>query len=340
MANLSVESQASRIPFYEQVVRDVRAIPGVVSTGLVEDLFVSGVPSGPITIEGHGSFEPIVTSLRIDAIAGDFLRTVGVPLREGRAFSPADGPDAPPVAIVNETMARRFWPGGSPVGRRFRVGEDSNVPWIEVVGVVADMYRQGPEKAPIPQAFRPYVQAPSRNMVLLVRTAGPVPGLAAAVRTRIAPIDRTVPLYSVTTVAKALDRYLLQRRFQSVLLGLFSAIALLLATIGIYGLIQYSVSQRTREIGVRIALGGTSGRMVAMILLQGLALAVPGLAVGMGCALLLSRALSSLFFSVAASDGASIVVTSIVLLLAAMLACCIPARRAAKVDPMTALRRG
>jgi putative ABC transport system permease protein len=340
MANLSVESPAGRVPFYDQVVRDVCAIPGVVSTGLVEDLFVGGAPSTPITIDGRGSVEPTVTSLRVDAIAGDFLRTMRVPLRAGRGFTLADGPDAPPVALVNETMARRFWPGESPLGRRFRLGADSSTPWIEVVGVVADMSRQGPEKAPFPQAFRPYGQAPSRNMVLLVRTDEPAPGLATAVRTRIAAIDRTVPLYSVTTVADALDRYLLQRRFQTVLLGLFSAIALLLAAIGVYGLIQYSVSQRTREIGVRIALGGTSGRMVAMILRQGLALAVPGLAAGMGCALLLSRALSSLFFGVAASDGASIVVTSAVLLLTTALACYLPARRAAKVDPMTALRRG
>jgi putative ABC transport system permease protein len=278
--------------------------------------------------------------LRVDAIAGDFFHTMGVPLREGRGFSPADGTYAPPVAIVNETMARRFWPVESPVGRRFRLGGDSNAPWIEVVGVVPDMYRQGPEKAPVPRAFRPYLQAPSRNMVLLIRTDEPVPGLAAAVRTRVAEIDRTVPLYSVTTVTEALDRYLLQRRFQTSQLGLFSAIALLLAAIGIYGLIQYSVSQRTREIGVRIALGGTSGRMIAMVVRQGMALAIPGLALGMGCALLLSRALSSLFFGVAAADGMSIVVTPIILLLAAALACYLPARRAAKVDPMVALRRG
>jgi len=165
-----------------------------------------------------------------------------------------------------------------------------------------------------------------------------VPGLAAAVRSRIAAIDRTVPLYMVTTVKEALDRYLVQRRFQTVLLGLFAAIALLLAAIGIYGLIQFSVSQRTREIGVRIALGGTSGRVVSMILRQGLFLALPGLAVGMGCALLLSRALSALFFGVGAADATSMVVTAVVLLLTTAMACYIPARRAARVDPMTALR--
>lgn len=341
MANLSVESSAQRIPFYEQVVRDVRTIPGVGAVGLVEDLFISGAPSRPVTIEGRGAGEPAVTPLRIDAIAGDLFHTLGVPLREGRGFSPADGPDAPPVAIVNETMARRFWPGESPLGKRFRTGgPQSEAPWTEVVGVMADMYRQGPERAPIPQAFRPYVQEPSRNMVLLIRTAQPAPGLAAAVRARLAAIDRTVPLYSVTTVAEASARYLLQRRFQTVLLGLFSAIALLLAALGIYGLIQYSVAQRTREIGVRIALGGSSGRVVAMVLRQGLAVAVPGLAMGMTGALLLSHALSSLFFGVAASDWTSIVVTSAVLLLAATLACYLPARRAARIDPLTALRQG
>jgi putative ABC transport system permease protein len=339
MANLSVESAANRMPFYEQVVREVRTIPGVAADGLVEDLFISGAPSRPITIEGSGATGPVLAPLRIDAVEGEFFPTLGISVREGRSFAPADGAGTVPVAIVNEAMARRFWPGESPVGKRFRTGDPrSGAPWIEVVGVVSDMYRQGPEKTPIPQAFRPYTQAPSRNMVLLIRTDRPVPGLAATVRSRIATIDRTVPLYMVTTVKEALDRYLLQRRFQTVLLGLFAAIALLLAAIGIYGLIQFSVSQRTREIGVRIALGGTPGRVVSMVMRQGLFLALPGLAAGMGCALLLSRALSALFFGVGAADTTSIVVTAAVLLLTTAVACYIPARRAARVDPMTALR--
>jgi putative ABC transport system permease protein len=147
-----------------------------------------------------------------------------------------------------------------------------------------------------------------------------------------------VPLYRITTVAEALDRYLVQRRFQTILLGLFSAIALILAAVGIYGLIQYSVAQRTREIGVRIALGAVSERVVLMILRQGLTVALPGLAAGIVCALWLSEAIAALLFGVAAADLTNIVVTSGILLLTTLVACYVPARRAAGVDPMTALR--
>jgi putative ABC transport system permease protein len=339
MANLSVESSSDRIAFYEQAVQDVRAIPGVRATGIVEDLFISGAPNREVTIEGSASAETAFVPMRIDAIAGDFFEAAGVPLRAGRGFSRDDGADATPVAIVNETMARRFWPGETPVGKRFHSGgPQSGAPWIEVVGVVGDMYREGPEKAPIPQVFRPYVQEPSRNMVLLVRTDQPASDLASAVRTRIAAVDRTVPLYRVTTVAQAMEQYLLQRRFQTILLGLFSAIALALAAAGIYGLIQYSVAHRTREIGVRMALGAVSERVVLMVLRQGMAAVLPGLAVGIGCALWLSTALSALLFGVAVFDLMNVVVTSGVLLLTTLLACYLPARRAARVDPLTALR--
>ena len=175
-------------------------------------------------------------------------------------------------------------------------------------------------------------------MILLARTDGPPAALATAIRSRIAAIDRGVPLYAVGTVSDALDGYLLRRRFQTLLLGLFSAIALVLAAVGIYGLIQYSVAQRTREIGVRMALGGTSGQVVSMILRQGLAVALPGLAAGMVCALLLARALSALLFGVAATDLANVLVTAGILLATTLLACWLPARRASRIDPMTALR--
>jgi predicted permease len=339
MAQLSVEAPSRRRPFYEQVVAEVRSIPGVAAAGIVEEVFIGGAPTAPIMVEGSASVEPTFAPMRFDAIAGDFFATLGVPLREGRVLTASDGAESVPVAVVNETMARRFWPGQSAVGKRFRAGAaDAGAPWLEVVGVVGDMRRQGLEQTPIAQVFRPYAQEPSRNMVLLIRAEPGAPDLIASVRTRIAAIDGTVPLYGITTLAQAMDRYLVQRRFQTLLLGLFSAIALTLAAVGVYGLIQYSVMQRTREIGVRVALGGTSGHVLSMVLRQGLTVALQGLAVGIVVALLLSERLSALFFGVAAADLGSIVVTSGVLLLATLVACWLPARRAARVDPMTALR--
>jgi putative ABC transport system permease protein len=339
MANLSVASPDRRAAFYEQVTQDVQSIAGVTAAGIVEDLFISGAPNRPILIEHRGADRATFEEIRIDAVAGRFFEAVGVPLRQGRAFAPADRAGSAPVAIINETMARRFWPGESPIGRRFRTGDpEADAPWLEIVGVVADMYRQGFERAPIPQVFRPYAQAPSRNMNLLVRSETPPAALTPAIRARIADIDRAVPLYHVTTVSQALDGYLVQRRFQTFLLGLFSTIALVLAAIGIYGLMAYSVARRTHEMGVRVALGARSQRLIFMILRQGIALAMVGLAAGMLCALWVSDAISALLFGVDVSDPTNIVVSSGVLLITALIACYIPARRAARVDPMTALR--
>jgi putative ABC transport system permease protein len=339
IANLSVESAPDRVPFYEQVVERVGALPGVQVVGILEDLFISGAPSLAITAEGSGAAELAREEVRIDAIAGDLFATLAVEMIEGRDFSAADGAESPPVAIVNETMARRLWPGETAVGNRFRVGSPSSgAAWIEVVGVMADMRRQGFERAPIAQAFVPYARAPSRNMNLLVRTDGPVPGLPAAIRTSIAEIDRTVPLYRITTVDEALETYLGPRRSQTFLLGFFSVIALFLAAIGIYGLVQYSVAQRTREMGVRIALGARFERMALMIMGEGLIMALFGLAVGIGLAVWLSSMAGALLFDVAPSDMTSILVTSAILLVTTLLACWVPASRAGRVDPVVALR--
>lgn len=335
MANLRVGSSSDRVAVYRQVVQSVGSLPGVNAVSLVEDLFISGAPSQAVETEQGDAAEPIPQELRIDAIDGPFFRTLGISILEGRDFTPADDAGAVPVAIINETMAGRLWPGRSPVGRRFRT---PGSPWIEVVGVVANMRRQGFEREPIAQAFRPYAQSPSGGMNILVRTDGAVPGLAAAIRTTVAAIDRTVPMYFVTTVDEALDRYLGPRRFQVVLLGLFSTVALLLAAIGIYGLVQYSVSRRTREVGIRMAVGAQSTELLRMVLVEGLTPATLGLAVGMASAFILSRAISPLLFDVRPSDPTTIVVTAAVLLSAATVACFIPARRAARVDPVTALR--
>lgn len=339
MASMSLETSTDAVAFYEQVVENVRTIPGVRSASVVEEVFISGAPNRMISVEGRAPTEARREPMRIDAVVGDYFQTIGAPLLEGRALSRSDHADAVPVAIINETMAQRFWPGETPVGKRFRTGgPESEAPWIEVVGVVGDMRREGLEMAPISQAFRPYAQAPSRSMMVVVRTDQPVPGLAETVRTRVAEIDRTVPLSSMTTVSRELDRQLLQRRFQTLLLGLFSAMALILAAAGIYGLVQHSVSLRTREIGVRVALGALSSDLIVMVIRQGLVLALPGVAAGLLCALWLSDVLSGLLFGVAATDLTSIAVTVGVLLLTTVAACYIPARRAAGVDPVVALK--
>jgi predicted permease len=340
MANLSIAPSDTRATFHTEMLREVQAIPGVLAAGIIEDLFISGAPNGEITIEGRAADATRFEAIRSDAIAGEFFRSIGVTLLAGREFSGSDDAEAPPVAIINETMARRFWPGESPLHRRFRPGgEDSDAVWIEVVGLVGDMHRQGLEAVPIAQVFRPWSQSPSRSMNLLVKSDGRESELAATVRSRIAAIDGTVPLYRVTTVAQTLDGYLSQRRFQTFLLGLFSAIALTLAAVGIYGLIQHSVARRTHELGVRIALGARPGGLVLKIVREGLLLATVGVAAGMACALWLSDAVSGLLFGVPASDPVSIVVTSVVLLLTALVACYVPARRVLRIDPALSLRQ-
>jgi putative ABC transport system permease protein len=335
LTNLSVPSASDRSGVYRRVVEEVGALPGVSEASVVEDLFIGGAPNRAITVESAEDLEPVVEELRIDAIDGAFFRVLRVPLLRGRDFGAADGASSVPVAIVNETMARRLWPGQDAVGKHFRT---EGPEWIEVVGVVPDLRRQGFERAPIAQAFRPYAQAPSRNMNLLVRTDGLAPGLADALRTAVAGIDRTVVVPDVTTVTDALDRYLVERRFQTTLLGAFSLIALVLAAIGIYGLVQYSVSQRTREVGLRIAVGARPGEVVGMMLRQGLAPAVVGMALGMMIALGLSRAVAPLLFDVTPSDPASVTLTAAVLFVTSALACWLPARRATRVDPAAALR--
>jgi putative ABC transport system permease protein len=339
IANLSVDEESRRLSFYEQTLREVQAIPGVRAAGIIEDLFISGAPNRAITIEGRAADEARFEEIRFDAIDGDVFRAVGVRVLEGRAFSPGDAADAAPVAIINETMARAFWPGESPIGKRFRTGgPEAQAPWIEVVGLIDDMRRQGLEREPIAQVFRPFIQEPSRNMNLLVRSELPVSTLTATVRARLAEIDRSVPLYNVRTVEQALDRYLLPRQFQTFLLATFSAIALILAAVGVYGLMQHSVSRRAHELGVRVALGASARRLLLMVMGQALALALPGLAAGMLGAVWLSDAASALLFGVTAMEWANIVVPAGLLVTTALVASYLPARRAAGTDPIAVLR--
>ncbi|HEX6648806.1 MAG TPA: FtsX-like permease family protein, partial [Pyrinomonadaceae bacterium] len=327
--------------FYQQVNERIRTLPGVESVGLSEEILISGNPEEFITLE-HASpnqSEPERIPLRRDDISEGFFQTLRVPLRSGRYFTAQDNQSSIPVTIINETMARRFWPGEVALGKRFKLGAaNSEARWLTVVGIVGDMRRQGMEREPIAQMFLPHQQSPSRRMNVLVRTTIEPTQLFATVSKEIRAIDKTVLIYGGSTLEERLAAAVAQRRFQMWLLTLFSALALVLAAIGIYGLLHQSVALRTREIGTRMALGAQSRDVLRLIVGHGLTLALCGIGIGWLAALWLMRLLSGLLFGVTPTDTTTFVSVPVLLLAVALLASYLPARRATKVDPMVALR--
>jgi putative ABC transport system permease protein len=245
------------------------------------------------------------------------------------------------VAIVSDAMARRSWPGQDPVGRRFMFGaRDSGAPWFIVVGVVGDMRRQGPEREALPQIFVSLAQnPPSRNVGLFVRTSSDDPlAMAGAVRAAVGRVEKNAAISGVAPLEQQLGSYLTQRRFQTSLLTGFSVVALLMAAVGIYGLIQYSIATRTREIGLRMAIGARPGEIFRMIISEGLTLSLTGVAIGLVGAFWLGGAGSSLLLGVTASDPLTFTTVSLLLTAVALAACYFPARRAMRLDPIRALR--
>lgn len=330
-----------RSAFYERILEEFESLPGVERAAIVGDLFIGGNAEQTITVEGAGRPEPARLRFRLDEASSGFFEALGVPLLRGRFFNSGDGPGAARVAVINENMARRLWPGRDPIGRRFKLGEpDSPAPWHTIVGVAGDMRRQGIENAPIPQVFEPLAQNPSRLATLLVRTTAADPlSVAGAVRAAVRRVDRHVPLYMVSSLEQRRGEFLAQRRFQTLLLTCFSVVALLMAAIGIYGLIQYSVTARTPEIGIRMAIGAKAGEIFRMIIGEGLTLCLAGLLIGLGGALGLSHAGSALLYGVAATDPVTFAAVSLLLTATGAAACYLPARRAMKIEPLAALRR-
>jgi putative ABC transport system permease protein len=275
-----------------------------------------------------------------DEVSADFFKTLRTPLLSGRFFAIGDGPEAPRVAMVNEAMARRAWAGRDPVGRRFKSGApDSDGPWYTVVGVVGNMRLQGQERDAVPQIFMSLTQTPPQSGDLLIRTSSDEPmAMAGALRAAVRRAEKNAPIYGVVPLEQQLGSYLTQRRFQTSLLTGFSVVALLMAAVGIYGLIQYSIASRTREIGLRMAIGAQADDIFRMIIGEGLTLSLTGVAIGLVGAWSLGRAGSSLLFGVTASDPLTFAAVSLLLTAVATAACYFPARRAMRVDPIVALR--
>jgi putative ABC transport system permease protein len=325
--------------FYRQLVERVGALPGVQRVGLISDVLQRRNPDYPIIVEGRtaeASGEPLSS----DAVSPGVFQTLGVPLLKGRDFSDEDSRGALPVVIVNETLARRYWPGEDPLGKRIKLAAaQSKEPWLTVIGVVGDMRRQGLEKQSIAQTFRPYLQRDTSFMDVVIRTTSASPlQLAAMVRREIHALNKTVPVSDVATLEQRLGDSISQRRFQALLLLLFSAAAALLAALGIYGVMSYSVAQRTHELGIRMALGAQAKDILSLVIRQGLQLALFGIGVGLFGALWFTATISSLLYGITASDPLTFAAVSVLLTLVALLACWIPARRATKVDPLIAIK--
>jgi predicted permease len=313
----------------------------VEAAGLVSRFVIDTNPDDVITVEGR---KPVLNEqLWDDSVSPGYFRAAGTPLLRGRSFMSTDSRTGPAVAIINETMARRFWAGEDPVGRRFKMGVgQGRAPWMMVVGIVADMRRQGLERPPISQFFVPHAQSPGPGMLrevdFLVRTTSDPLASQSVIRGIFRDLDPTVPVSQVTTLERQVDRWRAPRRFQTALLTGFSFLALVLASIGIYGLLHYSIAQRTREIGIRMALGAGRPAVLRAVVAEGLILAGAGAALGLIAVAVLGRLLRDLLFQVSPADPTSVVAAVAVLALAAVAGCILPARRATAVDPLVALR--
>jgi putative ABC transport system permease protein len=327
--------------YLDQILERTRALPGVTGAGAVMCPPLVGTCWGSIfTINGR-PVPPIADLPQSQFNVADtaYFKTIGTPLLAGRWFDSQDTANSAGVLVINETAARKWWPGENPVGKIIKRGfpQDKEPP-REIVGVVGDMKQDGPDQPQLPEMWYPSTQNPSNSFTLLVRTAGDPSAAAGAVEGVIHSLDADQPIYHVQPMQQYLSDSLTGREFATLLLGLFGGLALLLAAIGIYGVISYAVTQRTHEFGIRLALGAQSRDVLGIVLSQGARLAALGVMIGIALSLALTRELASQLFGVGATDPRTFAAVAALLVAVALAACYVPARRATRVDPIKALR--
>jgi putative ABC transport system permease protein len=332
--------------FYQQIVEHVRAVPGVQRAAVARDLPLSGTdPSMPIQTEGKAPAVvqgEIVTRYR--AVGNDYFRTLEIPLLQGRGFDERDTPSSPAVAVVSESLAREYWPGESPIGKRIKPRLPGSS-WCTVVGVATDVRHHGADTAVEPTAYYPFTQVPASflslveaNMSIAVRSRTSASDLLRSIQAAVAKVDPNIPVYGVESMDAMVADSGSLRNFDLTLLIAFSALALSLAAVGVYAVMAYSVTQRTQEIGVRIALGAHSRDILRLVLRQGVRLAVVGSILGVTGAFFLRRIMANLLYGLSRNDPVILLTVPFLMIFVVLLACWIPARRATKIDPLVALR--
>jgi putative ABC transport system permease protein len=330
-----------RIAFFQQLLERVQTQPGVQVAGAVSNLPLSGSAWGrSLTVEGRALLSvgeaPMINHC---VITPNYFRAMGIPVLMGRDFAEADSQDAAKVTIIDERLAREYWPDESPLGKRVRFGPpENNEPWHTIVGVVGEVRHERLDLATRKTVYIPYPQIPVGSMTLAVRTTTAPESLTSAVQGQVRELDPDQPVTNVITMAKTLSSSLWQTRLYTILFGIFACVALILASVGIYGVMSYSVTQRTHEVGIRMALGARQSDVLSMIVRQGMSLIIAGIGVGLIGAFLLTRVMAGLLYDVSATDPLTFFLISLVLAGVALVACAVPARRATKVDPIVALR--
>jgi putative ABC transport system permease protein len=322
--------------FYQQTLERVGSLPGVQSVSLSRIVPISGGGQRRgVEFEGYQPQQNEDTETNTNVVGLNFFSTMGIPFVAGRDFNAQDREGSPNVVIVNEEVARRYY-GGNAIGKRLEMGSEKGS--IEIVGVVRNAKYRNLREQPLPFIYIPLGQEHQAGMTLMVRAAGDPAALTGSLRNEIRALNKDVPVFSVQTMTERIGGQLAADRMIAVLLSIFGGGALLLAAIGIYGVMGYSVAQRTREIGVRIALGAEQRDILKLIIGQGMLLVLIGAGIGLALAFALTRVVKSLLFGVSATDPLTFTVVVLVLVGVALLACYLPARRATKIDPLVALR--